>query len=109
MLRRPPRSTRTDTLLPYTTLFRSVGITDAASATISGNRLAVCLGVAAPHFLRKAGIRVPVWPMKGYSFTAAPGEMAPRVSLTDTARKIVFCSLAGRMRVAGRPELGDWR
>src|SRR3546814_11221537 len=25
MTRRPPRSTRTDTLLPYTTLFRSVG------------------------------------------------------------------------------------
>src|SRR3546814_5422278 len=26
MLRRPPRSTRTDTLFPYTTLFRSVDI-----------------------------------------------------------------------------------
>src|SRR3546814_4345383 len=26
MIRRPPRSTRTDTLLPYTTLFRSDGI-----------------------------------------------------------------------------------
>src|SRR3546814_6538644 len=26
MLRRPPRSTRTDTLFPYTTLFRSFGI-----------------------------------------------------------------------------------
>src|SRR3546814_3367222 len=26
MLRRPPRSTRTDTLFPYTTLFRSEGI-----------------------------------------------------------------------------------
>src|SRR3546814_12374609 len=26
MIRRPPRSTRTDTLLPYTTLFRSVFI-----------------------------------------------------------------------------------
>src|SRR3546814_12169511 len=25
MLRRPPRSTRTDTLVPYTTLFRSLG------------------------------------------------------------------------------------
>src|SRR3546814_11424385 len=25
MIRRPPRSTRTDTLLPYTTLFRSAG------------------------------------------------------------------------------------
>src|SRR3546814_18392081 len=26
MIRRPPRSTRTDTLLPYTTLFRSVPV-----------------------------------------------------------------------------------
>src|SRR3546814_19703114 len=29
MLRRPPRSTRTDTLFPYTTLFRSMMIGDA--------------------------------------------------------------------------------
>src|SRR3546814_15158706 len=28
MIRRPPRSTRTDTLFPYTTLFRSDGIGD---------------------------------------------------------------------------------
>src|SRR3546814_2345476 len=28
MIRRPPRSTRTDTLFPYTTLFRSTGKTD---------------------------------------------------------------------------------
>src|SRR3546814_1763494 len=27
MIRRPPRSTRTDTLFPYTTLFRSLGVT----------------------------------------------------------------------------------
>src|SRR3546814_6730447 len=29
MIRRPPRSTRTDTLLPYTTLFRSTGTAKA--------------------------------------------------------------------------------
>src|SRR3546814_17646696 len=28
MIRRPPRTTRTDTLFPYTTLFRSIGIAD---------------------------------------------------------------------------------
>src|SRR3546814_16567262 len=28
MIRRPPRSTRTDTLFPYTTLFRSIGAGD---------------------------------------------------------------------------------
>src|SRR3546814_12203827 len=31
MIRRPPRSTRTDTLFPYTTLFRSCNVTDDAS------------------------------------------------------------------------------
>src|SRR3546814_17393357 len=32
MIRRPPRSTRTDTLFPYTTLFRSPGTTTTARA-----------------------------------------------------------------------------
>src|SRR3546814_1136853 len=32
MIRRPPRSTRTDTLFPYTTLFRSHGL-DSVSVT----------------------------------------------------------------------------
>src|SRR3546814_15777235 len=33
MIRRPPRSTRTDTLFPYTTLFRSVEISVATDRT----------------------------------------------------------------------------
>src|SRR3546814_20907078 len=41
MIRRPPRSTRTDTLFPYTTLFRSaVADADARSPT-SGGRISV--------------------------------------------------------------------
>src|SRR3546814_1633301 len=32
MIRRPPRSTRTDTLFPYTTLFRSVGDDNVSGA-----------------------------------------------------------------------------
>src|SRR3546814_14723322 len=39
MLRRPPRSTRADTLLPYTTLFRS----------LAGARIAACARVASPR------------------------------------------------------------
>src|SRR3546814_11418948 len=36
MLRRPPRSTRTDTLVPYTTLFRSVEFDDDIARTHTG-------------------------------------------------------------------------
>src|SRR3546814_3698305 len=34
MIRRPPRSTRTDTLFPYTTLFRSLDLMIAEDAVI---------------------------------------------------------------------------
>src|SRR3546814_1366959 len=40
MIRRPPRSTRTDTLFPYTTLFRSL---------VTGQSVLSCPGVGAGH------------------------------------------------------------
>src|SRR3546814_2938888 len=42
MIRRPPRSTRTDTLFPYTTLFRSPSLVerDDGSLLVSGNMAA---------------------------------------------------------------------
>src|SRR3546814_3725765 len=44
MIRRPPRSTRTDTLFPYTTLFRSAGATThiAGRSRQMGARNSVC-------------------------------------------------------------------
>src|SRR3546814_20301212 len=36
MIRRPPRSTRTDTLFPYTTLFRSVTKAGGSAQTATG-------------------------------------------------------------------------
>src|SRR3546814_14577349 len=38
MIRRPPRSTRTDTLFPYTTLFRSISVNDLAVLGIESFR-----------------------------------------------------------------------
>src|SRR3546814_14063509 len=48
MLRRPPRSTRTDTLFPYTTLFLSATVTIYRPPPfgISAPRDAVCLNAA---------------------------------------------------------------
>src|SRR3546814_7439287 len=40
MIRRPPRSTRTDTLFPYTTLFRSI---DYVGASLQGGRFVIPL------------------------------------------------------------------
>src|SRR3546814_5509927 len=39
MIRRPPRSTRTDTLFPYTTLFRSRDETHRVELTVAGDEV----------------------------------------------------------------------
>src|SRR3546814_20571253 len=52
MIRRPPRSTRTDTLFPYTTLFRSTPSYDALILVL---RLpALCLSYSSPIVARVA-------------------------------------------------------
>lgn len=71
-------------------------------------RVLVCAGIDSARLLRPAGIRVPVMAIKGYSFTAPLGANAPRVSITDTKRKLVFCRLGERIRVAGLADLNDW-
>src|SRR3546814_18060253 len=47
MIRRPPRSTRTDTLFPYPTLFRAGGIFESPIFHEAGLALAILLGAVA--------------------------------------------------------------
>jgi D-amino-acid dehydrogenase len=55
------------------------------------------------------GVRLPVYPIKGYSVTLdigqAPLNAAPRINVTDVARKVVFARMGSRLRVAGMAEL----
>src|SRR3546814_14028373 len=69
MIRRPPRSTRTDTLFPYTTLFRSVAPLSAGKAQLSLARLTLVVGSGngartirrtAAHFVEQREIRIAV-------------------------------------------------
>src|SRR3546814_13796661 len=54
MIRRPPRSTRTDTLVPYTTLFRSVRKICALASHHLPWRI-VCVAESAPEVHALAG------------------------------------------------------
>lgn len=74
---------------------------------LRSRKLVSCAGVDAAVLARGNGLRLPLMPVKGYSFTAAPGSLAPQVSITDTDRKLVFCRLGDKLRVAGLAEVGN--
>jgi D-amino-acid dehydrogenase len=79
---------------------------------LSADAYVVALGSYSPLLLRPLGIRVPVYPLKGYSITLPLGpaeeSAAPTVSLTDEARKIVVSRLGNRLRAAGTAELAGY-
>src|SRR3546814_11113407 len=54
MLRRQPRSTRTDTLFPYTTLFRSFVLGTSLAATLMRHTRSAMLGVMKADYVRTA-------------------------------------------------------
>src|SRR3546814_15140097 len=85
MMRRPPISTRTDTLFPYTTLFRS----DAASALIALNRLwQTNLGRDELMALaRPLGADVPVFIYGRPAFAQGIGNILSPVDLPERDRK----------------------
>src|SRR3546814_18643260 len=56
-IRRPPRSTRTDTLFPYTTLFRSV-----VAQAVWGMARSLCTGVLRATIMAIVSCIVLAWP-----------------------------------------------
>ncbi|MEN7537580.1 FAD-dependent oxidoreductase [Aurantiacibacter flavus] len=85
----------------------NVTVRNREGMSLSARNVVVCLGAEASAVLGSMGIRAPILPMKGYSFTAPPGPDAPSASITDSARKIVCCRLGDSMRVAGLAELNN--
>ncbi|MEN3373889.1 D-amino acid dehydrogenase [Dechloromonas sp. ZS-1] len=77
---------------------------------LTADAYVVALGAYSPVLLNPLGVRVPVYPAKGYSatLTLAEGTLAPQVSLTDDGRKIVFSRLGNRLRVAGTAEFNGY-
>src|SRR3546814_7169577 len=83
MIRRPPRSTRTDTLFPYTTLFRSFGNGDIGNQGVHeidiarwglGVTLPVKISATGGHFMFEDDQQTPNDLMAVYEFANPEGE-----------------------------------
>jgi len=79
---------------------RVTGVETAAGA-IEADAVIACTGIGTRRLLSGTGIRVPIYPLKGYSVTQPSGSRPPLVSVTDLDRRIVFANLGGRVRLAG--------
>jgi len=82
----------------------------AGPALLTADAYVTALGSYSPLLLQQVGLRLPVYPAKGYSATLSLAEdaLAPTVSLTDDEYKLVFSRLGQRLRIAGTAEFNGY-
>ena len=73
----------------------------------TADRYVCALGPYAPILLKTVGIRLPIYPIKGYSITlpVTDSDAAPQSTIMDETFKVAVTRLGDRIRVAGQAEI----
>lgn len=75
--------------------------------TFEADSFVLALGTGARRLVTPLGMELPIYPLKGYSLTLpiTDDKAAPRLSVTDSAAKVVYARLGQRLRVAGMADV----
>jgi D-amino-acid dehydrogenase len=89
---------------------RASGVALTTGESIAADAVVLAAGSWSPLLARGLGLRVPVYPGKGYSVTVpiAGRNGAPRLAVVDEHAKLYVARFADRLRVAGTLELAGW-
>ncbi|PDT45283.1 D-amino acid dehydrogenase small subunit [Sinorhizobium fredii] len=82
----------------------------AAGEKLAADAVVVALGSYSPLLVRPFGIRLPVYPVKGYSLTIpiTDASRAPASTVMDETYKIAITRLGDRIRVGGMAEISGY-
>ena len=77
---------------------------------VTADRYLLALGSHSPLLLRPLGLRIPVYPVKGYSITVpiTDAQYAPESTIMDETHKVAVTRLGDRIRVGGTAELAGY-
>jgi D-amino-acid dehydrogenase len=78
--------------------------------TLTADRYVVALGSFSTGLVKTLGVRIPVYPVKGYSITVpiTNPEAAPVSTVMDESYKVAITRLGDRIRVGGTAELSGF-
>ncbi|MHC2303234.1 D-amino-acid dehydrogenase [Rhizobium mongolense] len=78
--------------------------------TLAADAVVVALGSYSPLLLKRYGIKLPVYPVKGYSLTIpiTDASRAPESTVMDETYKIAITRLGDRIRVGGMAEISGY-
>jgi D-amino-acid dehydrogenase len=89
---------------------RVAGIETEPAGRFTADSYVCAMGSYAPRVLKPIGIRLPIYPVKGYSVTLPVTEDAgaPQSTIMDETHKVAITRLGDRIRVAGQAEIAGY-
>lgn len=83
-------------------------LTDRGS--IAGDHYVLALGSYSPLLARELGLRLPIYPVKGYSVTlpTADGAGVPLVGGVDEANLVAYCRMGDRLRLTATADFAGY-
>ena len=79
---------------------------ETTRGVLAAERVVVASGLAARVLLGPLGVRLPLFPVQGYSLTYPCSVSTPRFALLDEDHKVVLTRLGDGLRVAGLLDFG---
>ncbi len=81
-----------------------------SAGPVSGDHFVLCLGVDSPRLVRRLGIKLPIYPVKGYSVTLPiiDPERAPRLGGVDEENLLAYCPMGDRLRLTATAEIAGY-
>ncbi len=81
-----------------------------SAGELSADAYVVCMGSFSPFLVKDLGIRLPIYPVKGYSLTVPVTDDAgaPQSTVMDETFKVAISRFDNRIRVGGTAELASY-
>ena len=78
-----------------------------STGVLSADAFVLAAGIRSRDLAATVGIRLPLYPIKGYSLTAPirATDLAPEISVTDFERKVLYARIGDKLRVAAMADI----
>ncbi|MET0980874.1 MAG: FAD-dependent oxidoreductase, partial [Telluria sp.] len=80
---------------------------DTTAGPLGADAFVLAAGIQSRNLAAQVGIKLPLYPLKGYSLTAPirATDTAPEISVTDFERKVLYARIGDKLRVAAMVDI----
>ncbi|MDB5792390.1 MAG: amino acid dehydrogenase [Massilia sp.] len=80
---------------------------DTSAGPLGADAFVLAAGIQSRNLAAQVGIKLPLYPLKGYSLTAPirASDTAPEISVTDFERKVLYARIGDKLRVAAMVDI----